>query len=143
MSFNLLTLIGGLAFQSILNYMLCYYVTTITINVMSIGDKIYDLRWYQLSHSEQYIVRMLIRRSQKPFELKGLGVFVCSLETFVLVIIRICHAFLFGSVINVFCFFFTADVAKCCILLYDIPPNRKWNLISRPNKQPTCTYFRT
>lgn len=95
MSFNLLTLVGGLAFQTIINYMLCYYATTLTINVVSIGDRIYDLQWYNLARNEQFIVHMLIRRSQKPFELKGLGVFVCALQTFLLVAITICYAVVF------------------------------------------------
>lgn len=59
------------------------------INVMTIGDHIYELHWYQLSRNEQFVVQMIIARSQKPFELKGLGVFECSLETF-LKVIEIC-----------------------------------------------------
>lgn len=58
---------------------------------MSIGDQMYDLQWYQLSRNEQFIVRMLIERSQKPLELKGLGFFVCSLQTYLLVIVARSH----------------------------------------------------
>lgn len=50
---------------------------------MSVGDITYGLSWYQLPHDEQFIVQTIIQRSQKPFELKGLGVFVCSLDTYV------------------------------------------------------------
>lgn len=49
---------------------------------MSIGDRMFDLHWYQLRRSEQFIVQIMIQRAQRPFELKGLGVFVCSLETY-------------------------------------------------------------
>lgn len=49
---------------------------------MSIGDIVYGLSWYQLSRNDQYIVKTIIRRAQKPIALKGLGVFVCSLNTF-------------------------------------------------------------
>lgn len=52
---------------------------------MSIGDRVYGLHWYELQRDEQFAVRMMIQRAQKPFELKGLGVFVCSLETFLTV----------------------------------------------------------
>lgn len=45
----------------------------------------YNLLWYHLAHPEQFIVQTIIRRSQDPFELKGLGVFVCSLETYLTV----------------------------------------------------------
>lgn len=61
-------------------------MTTSTINAMLIGDRIYDLHWYQLSRNEQFIAQMPICRSQKPFQLRGLGVFPCSLETYMRVI---------------------------------------------------------
>lgn len=49
---------------------------------MSVGNIVYDLNWYQLPIKDQFIVHTIIRRSHDPVELKGLGVFVCSLETF-------------------------------------------------------------
>lgn len=85
-TFNLLARIGGVVFLSMINYSLCYFVTTSAINATSIADRIYDLQWYQLSSTEQFFVQMVIRRAQKPFELKGLGVFVCSLQIFLKVI---------------------------------------------------------
>lgn len=65
--------------------MLSYFLTTSTINAMSIGYRVYDLQWYQLPRAEQFIVQMLLHRSQVPFELKGLGIFVCSLEKYLMV----------------------------------------------------------
>lgn len=62
--------------------MLCYFVTTSMLKTMTIGDRVYELYWYQLSRSEQYIVRMIINRTQKPFHIRILGVFKCSLGTF-------------------------------------------------------------
>lgn len=53
---------------------------------MSVGDIIYDLYWYLLPSNGQVIVQTIIQRSQVPFELKGMGVFVCSLETYITVI---------------------------------------------------------
>lgn len=62
--------------------MLCYFTTSATINAMLVGDRIYELNWYEISRNEQFMVRVMIQRAQKPFDLKGLGVFVCSLETY-------------------------------------------------------------
>lgn len=62
--------------------MLCYFTTSATINAMLVGDRIYELNWYEKSRNEQFMVQVMIQRAQKPFDLKGLGVFVCSLETY-------------------------------------------------------------
>lgn len=53
---------------------------------MHIGDLTYGISWYQLPRDEQFVVQSIIQRSQKLFELKGLGVIVCSLETYLRVI---------------------------------------------------------
>lgn len=66
----------------IFNYILCFVITMLTIDAMSVGDILYDMSWYDLPRYDQFIVQMIILRSQVPFELKGLGVFVCSLETY-------------------------------------------------------------
>lgn len=68
------------------NYVLCFCISATTINVMSLGDVIYDLHWYQLPHRQQFIVQMIIQRSQQQFELKALSIFVCSLDTYLKVI---------------------------------------------------------
>lgn len=73
---------NGLMSVSALIFTLCFFVTTSTLNVLSVGDRIYELNWYELSRNERFFVLMMIQRAQKPFELKGLGVFVCSLETY-------------------------------------------------------------
>lgn len=56
---------------------------------MSIGNIVYGLHWYQLPSNEQYIVETIIRRSQVPIAIKGMGVIVCSLETYLKVITKI------------------------------------------------------
>lgn len=61
-------------------------MTTLTTNAMHIGDLTYGISWYQLPRDEQFVVQSIIQRSQKLFELKGLGVIVCSLETYLRVI---------------------------------------------------------
>lgn len=87
-SFNLITFLSGLFAVLTWNYLLSYFLTTLTLNAMSIGYCVYGLHWYQMSCNEQIMVQMIIRRSQKPFELKGLGLFACSLETYLKVIER-------------------------------------------------------
>lgn len=82
-SYNLASELTELLFFTFVNFILCFLVTMSTTNTMSVGDKVYELLWYQLPRNERLIVRTIMRRSQKPFELKGLGVFVCSLETYV------------------------------------------------------------
>lgn len=69
-----------------INFILSYFITTLTTNGHLIGDIAYDSLWYQLPNNEQFIVQMIIRRAQKPFTLNALGVFSCSLETFLTVI---------------------------------------------------------
>lgn len=49
---------------------------------MSVGSTIYDLYWYQLPAQQQLCVQTIIQRLQKAYEIKGLGVFVCSLEMY-------------------------------------------------------------
>lgn len=44
-----------------------------------------------MNRAERIGVELIIRRSQRPFELKGLGVFVCSLETYLRVYTEFIH----------------------------------------------------
>lgn len=81
-SFIVVTYMGGLTFLSILNFLLCFFVTTATINAMQIGDEIFDLNWYKLPCNEQLFILLVLQRAQKPLELRGLGFFTCSLATF-------------------------------------------------------------
>lgn len=73
---------GELLYASLCVFLLCYFITMITTETAAIGDIAYDSTWYHLPCSEQAIVQMIIRRAQRPCELKGLDVIVCSLETF-------------------------------------------------------------
>lgn len=82
----MITYVAALSYVSNLNYMLCYFVTTATLHAVSIAGRIYELHWYQMPRTSQIYVHLMIKRAQKPLELKGLGVFVCSLETFLTVI---------------------------------------------------------
>lgn len=78
--------VAKLIWYAIYNFTLCYYVTAITVDVDSVGDFAYNSPWYQMPRTERRIVQMVICRSQQPCEIKGLGVFVCSMETYLTVI---------------------------------------------------------
>lgn len=88
-SFSLLLVapMTGVVLVSAINCVLCYFITTSTINGMWIGDLAYGLRWYQLLPDDQFILQGIIQRAQRPCELKVWGMFVCSLETFLKVIL--------------------------------------------------------
>lgn len=79
---SFISISSELEFHVVNNFLLCFYITTITTNISMIGSITYDLSWYYLPNGEQDFVRMIIHRSQKIMQIKGLGVFVCSLETF-------------------------------------------------------------
>lgn len=75
--------IDELCYYAIDNYVLCYYITMIMINAVAVSDTAYESQWYRMTRADQVIVEMIIRRAQRPYEIKGLGVFVCSLETYI------------------------------------------------------------
>lgn len=54
-------------------------LTTITCDI---GDIAYNAQWYYMKKSEQFMIQMMIIRAQKPFEMKGMGIFDCSLAAF-------------------------------------------------------------
>lgn len=64
---------------------MCYFVSKIIEDTESIGDMTYSSPWYEMSRAEKVAVEMIILRSQQPYEVKGLGVFVCSLQTYLAV----------------------------------------------------------
>lgn len=72
-SLNLVFSVGVLLFFSIVNYMACYLITTLTIDAMSVGDILYGITWYNMPRYDQYIVQTIIRRSQDAVELKRFG----------------------------------------------------------------------
>lgn len=67
------------------NYVLCYFITTLLINAASIDDIAYCSMWYNMQRSDQIIVAMIVHRSQKVVEMKGLGILNCSLQAYLTV----------------------------------------------------------
>lgn len=79
---RLIVSIAQLVYHGIENYVMCYFISSMAAKAVSIGGIAYNSPWYQMSRNEQFMVEMIIRRSQRPYEIKGMGVFVCSLETY-------------------------------------------------------------
>lgn len=57
-------------------------MTSLTINAAAVGDILYDLDWYKLPETEQKMIRMVLRRCQSPYIVKGAGFFSYSLYTY-------------------------------------------------------------
>lgn len=68
------------------NYVLCYFASAILFDSFAIGDIAYDSMWYAMQSREQYIIQIIIHRSQNPVELNGFGIITCSLEAYMKVI---------------------------------------------------------
>lgn len=64
------------------NFVLCSFITALIFNGTIIGDIAYHSMWYRMSRNEQVVVEMIIARSQKMVQLKGLSVFDCSLNMY-------------------------------------------------------------
>lgn len=47
-----------LIFLLMVNWLLCYILTTSTTNMMSTADIIYGLSWYELPRDQQFIERI-------------------------------------------------------------------------------------
>lgn len=73
---------SALSYVALETYVVCYFISSLNIEMATIGDIAYNSPWYRMSRNETIVVQMIIRRSQQSCELKGLDVFVCSLETF-------------------------------------------------------------
>lgn len=80
--------INELLYLLVNNFVLCYFVNTLTQNAIEIGHIAYSAVWYQFPKHEQYFIKMISYRAQVPFEIKGLGVFACSLDTYVAVALQ-------------------------------------------------------
>lgn len=74
-------------YHFLFNFLICYFLTSITTKAMEIGDAVYNLLWYEkhFPATEQSFVLMAIYRSQQAIQIKGLGWFSCSLETYLAV----------------------------------------------------------
>lgn len=125
LSIALLFTANELVYYAIENYVLCYFVSNIIDDTESIGDIAYNSSWYEMSRAEPVCVEMIIRRAQRPYELKGMGVFVCSLETYLTVNetkIKQFIEMINWKYDNNLIFIWTISVdSKCYLLLHVIP----------------------
>lgn len=78
---------NGLITQCTFNYIFCYYANNATLDSFEIADIVYDSPWYRYPNlKDRDLLRLWMRRAQKPFFFEGLGLIRCSMETFLMVI---------------------------------------------------------
>lgn len=54
----------------------------IVIYAYDISSDVYQLNWYQFNRKSKMLIRLMIARTQKPYNFASLKAFNCSLETF-------------------------------------------------------------
>lgn len=82
LSMATLTAFCDLLGMLLLLIMFCYLSECITSDLLEIGDIFYNSPWYQLRVEQQRLLALPIRRAQRVFRLKGLGLIDCSLVVF-------------------------------------------------------------
>lgn len=60
----------------------CYFATSATDQIASIGDAAYESNWYYLPPKIHKYITMVIIRSQYSVYFTGLGLVRCTLEVF-------------------------------------------------------------
>lgn len=82
MSIDLLISMSSLCAQLFSAFVYCTFADSITTNLASVADILYDALWYrQIFCSQKYLV-LSMQRAQRPFRLHGYRICDCSLETF-------------------------------------------------------------
>lgn len=76
--FDFLCIIGGLVWP----YLFCYFATRTTNRVMTIGNSVYDLDWYEYPANLQKYIILIIARSQKDAHFSGFSMVHCTLVAF-------------------------------------------------------------
>lgn len=67
-------------------FILCYFATNMTQNLLSIADVAQsDISWYQLPPSLRKYVLLIIQRAQEPVYITGLGLVHSTLYNFAMV----------------------------------------------------------
>lgn len=84
-TFDIVLGINCLLVQFIVDYLLCYNANNVTTQASELGQRAYDLKWYELSRTEQLAVQMIIERAQIPFYFLGLKFVTCTMQTYLTV----------------------------------------------------------
>lgn len=71
--------------QIIYIYFFCRYADNATHRSLKVTDIVYTSNWYQFPIEYQRFIQIWIQRSQKTYIFDGLGLFACSLPTFMAV----------------------------------------------------------
>lgn len=72
----------GIVCSLVLLSVFCYYANLAIDRVLSIGDTVYALNWFNYPVRMQKYLILMIARSQERIEFTGLGLIKCSLEAF-------------------------------------------------------------
>lgn len=74
--------IMGLCFMLQMLFVYCYFGNQLTETAFQVNESIYFSDWYNYSPKIQKLIILIIRRSERPFILKGCSLVKCSLESF-------------------------------------------------------------
>lgn len=82
-SFDVITAVAALS-VGLLNVLIyCYFGSKSTESYEKMGDRIFDLKWYELPIQKQKYFILMAANMQKPLRYHGFGVLSLNLETFV------------------------------------------------------------
>lgn len=73
--------------ESFMNFISCYYSDYVCDQFYDMADIAYAVNWYKFSLNEQRYIQLIVLRAQKRFKLTGCKMFVCSMETYLQVIV--------------------------------------------------------
>lgn len=78
--------IYGITFFLGFPYILCYFATNITQDLLSIADVAYNnISWYKLPPNLEKYILLIIQRAQEPVFITGFKLVYCTLYNFAMV----------------------------------------------------------
>lgn len=72
----------ALGFQTVFNFIICYFADTVTYASLNVANVLYDMNWFEFPIEERKHILIMIQRAQTHFHFKGNDSIVCSLPTF-------------------------------------------------------------
>lgn len=64
-------------------FLLCYFATNITQNLLSVADGAYNnISWYRLPPNQAKYVMLIVGRAQVPAYIRGFKLVYCTLDSF-------------------------------------------------------------
>lgn len=75
----ILTELNLLSLVMVMCYVYCYFAERVTEKAYDISDFVYETLWYKMPPKEQKLMKLIIVRAQKKFQMTGFGLIECSL----------------------------------------------------------------